>query len=140
MPLPNPQQQVISRSYEHTFASVSSSATPQFPVTLFTSSVTLSSSHEHSLLAAFLIISTLFVFCTCSIYGYSNPLEDPLFRHQKTLLMRGIKGINEECVTQKLPITPDVLHKMHCHLHLDSSFDGTFLAACLVAFFFFSRY
>ena len=67
MPLPNPQQQVISRSYEHTFASVSSSATPQFPVALFTSSVTLSSSHEHSLLAAFPIISTLSVFCTYSM-------------------------------------------------------------------------
>ena len=41
MPLPNPQQQVISRSYEHTFTSVSSSAIPQFPVTLFTSPITL---------------------------------------------------------------------------------------------------
>ena len=45
-------------------------------------------------------------------YGYPNPLEDPLFKHQKTLLMRGIKRINGERVTQKLPITPDVLHKM----------------------------
>ena len=25
-------------------------------------------------------------------YGYPNPLEDPLFKHQKTLLMRGIKS------------------------------------------------
>ena len=68
-------------------------------------------------------------------YGYPNPLEDPLFKHQKTLLMRGIKRINGERVTQKLPITPDVLHKMQCHLHLDSLFDATFWAACLVAFF-----
>ena len=72
-------------------------------------------------------------------YGYPNPLEDPLFKHQKTLLMRGIKRINGERVTQKLPITPDVLHKMQCHLHLDSSFDATFWAACLVAFFSFFR-
>ena len=53
--------------------------------------------------------------------------------------MRGIKRINGERVTQKLPITPDVLHKMQCHLHLDSSFDATFWAACLVAFFSFFR-
>ena len=72
-------------------------------------------------------------------YGYPNPLEDPLFKHQKTLLMRGIKRINGERVTQKLPITPDVLHKMQCHLHLDSLFDATFWAACLVAFFSFFR-
>ena len=86
------------------------------------------------LLAAFPIISTLIFFCTCSIYGYSNPLEDPLFRHQKTLLMGGIKGINGQPVKQKLPITAEVLHKMQCQLHLDSSFDATFWAACLVAF------
>ena len=72
-------------------------------------------------------------------HGYPNPLKDPLFKHQKTLLMRGIKRINRERVTQKLPITPDVLHKMQCHLHLDSSFDATFWAACLVAFFSFFR-
>ena len=89
----------------------------------------------NTLLVAFPIISTLFVFCTCSIYGYPNAFEDPLFRHQKTLLMRGIKGINAERETQKLSITPDVLHKMQCHLHLDSAFDVTFWAACLVAFF-----
>ena len=35
------QQQIISCSYEHTFASVSSSAIPQFPAALSTSSVTL---------------------------------------------------------------------------------------------------
>ena len=57
MPFPNPQQQVIICSYEH----------PQFPVALFTSPVTLSSSHERSLLAAFPSISTLSVFCTCSM-------------------------------------------------------------------------
>ena len=72
-------------------------------------------------------------------YGYPNPLEDPLFKHQKTPLMRGIKRINGERVTQKLPITPDVLHKMQYHLHLDSSFDATFWVACLVAFFSFYR-
>ena len=137
MPLPNPQQQVISRSYEHTFASVSSSAIPQFPVALFTSSVTLSSSHEHSTRS---IPNYLNVVRLLHLqYGYPNPLEDPLFKHQKTLLMRGIKRINGERVTQKLPITPDVLHKMQCHLHLDSSFDATFWAACLVAFFSFFR-
>ena len=49
--------------------------------------------------------------------------------------MRGMKGINGERETQKLSITPEGLHKMQRHLHLDSSFDATFRAACSVAFF-----
>ena len=53
--------------------------------------------------------------------------------------MRGIKRINGERVTQKLPMTPNVLHKMQCYLHLDYSFASTFCAACLVTFFSFFR-
>ena len=72
-------------------------------------------------------------------FGYPNPLEEPLFKHQKALLMRGIKRLNGDSVSQKLPITPEVLYKMQCHLNFASSFDATFWAACLVAFFTFSR-
>ena len=68
-------------------------------------------------------------------YGYPNPLEEPLCKHQKTLLMRGIKRLHGAQVSQKLPITPDVLYKMQCHLNFACSFDATFWAACLVAFF-----
>lgn len=66
-------------------------------------------------------------------YGYPNPLEGPLFKHQKTLLIRGIKKVNGESLSQKLPITPEVLYKMQCHLNLASSFHATFWAACSAA-------
>ena len=67
--------------------------------------------------------------------AYPNPLEEPLFKQQKTLLMRGIKRLNGDFVSQKLPITPEVPYKMQCHLNFASSLDATFWAACLVAFF-----
>ena len=72
-------------------------------------------------------------------YGYPNPLEEPLFKNQKTLLMRGIKRLNGAAVSQKLPITPDVLYKLQSKLNLASSVDATFWAACLIAFFSFFR-
>ena len=53
--------------------------------------------------------------------------------------MRGIKRLNGDSVSQKLPITPEVLYKMQCHLNFASSLDATFWAACLVAFFSFFR-
>ena len=107
---------------------------PRFPAALSTSSVTLSSSHEHSTSGIPNYLNVVRLLLLQNIW-LPNPLEDPLFRHQKTLLVRGIKGINAERETQKLPTTPDILHKMQCHLHLDSSFDATLWAACLVAFF-----
>ena len=72
-------------------------------------------------------------------FGCPNPLEEPLFKHQKTLLLRGIKRINGASISQKLPITPDVLYKILAVLNLNSSIDATFWAACLVAFFSFFR-
>ena len=72
-------------------------------------------------------------------YGYPNPLEQPLFKYQKTLLMRGIKRLNGQKVSQKLPITPAVLYKLQRQLNLSCSLDATFWAACLVAFFSFFR-
>lgn len=52
--------------------------------------------------------------------------------------MRGIKRLKGSAVSQKLPITPDVLYKLQSKLNLSSSFDATFWAACLIAFFSFS--
>ena len=44
--------------------------------------------------------------------GYPTPLEDPLFKHQKSLLMRGIKRINGYPMSQKLPVTLEALYKL----------------------------
>ena len=72
-------------------------------------------------------------------YRYPNHLEEPLFKHQKTLLMRGINHLNGQTVSQKLPIPPAVLYKMHNQLNLTHSLDATFWAVCLLAFFSFFR-
>ena len=71
--------------------------------------------------------------------GILTPLRSLFSNTRKTLLMRGIKRLHGAQVSQKLPITPDVLYKMQCHLNFACSFDTTFWAACLVAFFSFFR-
>ena len=71
--------------------------------------------------------------------GLPNPLQDPLFKFQKELLMRGIKRLHSNVVRQKLPITPDILHKLHGQLDLTNSLDATFWATCVIAFFSFFR-
>ena len=68
-----------------------------------------------------------------------NPLQDPLFKFQKELLMRGIKRLHSNVVRQKLPITPDILHKLHRQLDLTNSLDATFWATYVIAFFSFFR-
>ena len=86
------------------------------------------------------ILNYLNVVCLLHFqFGYPNPLEEPLFKHQKTLLLRGIKRINGASISQKLPITPDVLYKIQAVLNLNSSIDATFWAACSEAFFSFFR-
>lgn len=73
-------------------------------------------------------------------HGFNNPLQEPLFKFQKELLMRGIKRINSNAVRQKLPITPDILRKLHGQLDLIiNSLDASFLAACVIALFSFFR-
>ena len=67
-------------------------------------------------------------------HGFPNPLEEPLFKNQKTLLMRGIMRINSKAVSQKLPITPAILILIFEQLDLTVSLDATFWAPCLVAF------
>ena len=71
-------------------------------------------------------------------FGFPNPLQDPLFKFQKDF-MRGIKRLHGNVVRQKLPITPDVLHKLHGELDLTNSLDATFWATCVIAFFSFFR-
>ena len=66
--------------------------------------------------------------------GFPNPLQEPLFKFQKDLLMRGIKRLHGNAVRQKLPITPDLLRKLHGTLDFTNSLDATFWAACVIAF------
>jgi len=72
-------------------------------------------------------------------YGFPNPLQDPLFKFQKDLLMRGIKRLHSNVVWKKLPITPDILHKLYGQLDLTYSLEATFCATCVIAFFSFFR-
>ena len=71
--------------------------------------------------------------------GFPNSLQDPLFKFQKELLMRGIKRLLSSMVWQKLPITTDILHKLHRQLDLINMLDATFWATCVIAFFSFFR-
>ena len=58
--------------------------------------------------------------------GFPNPLQELLFKFQKNLLIRGIKRLHGDFGHQKLPITPDILHKLHGNLDLTNSMDATF--------------
>ena len=71
--------------------------------------------------------------------GFPNPLQDTLFKFRKELLMCGIKCLRGNVVRQKLPITPDILQKLHRKLDLLNSLDATFWATCVIAFFSFFR-
>lgn len=50
-------------------------------------------------------------------------------------LLTGIKRVKGEPPSQKLPITPEILHLIYTKLNLRSSFDASFWAICLVSFF-----
>ena len=71
--------------------------------------------------------------------GFSNPLQEPLFKFQKDLLLCGIKRQRGNAIWHKLPITPDILSKLHGTLDFTNSLDATFWAACLIIFFSFFR-
>lgn len=53
--------------------------------------------------------------------GFPNPPQEMPFKFQKDLLTRGIKRPHGDVVHQKLPITPDILHKLHGKLDLPVS-------------------
>ena len=68
--------------------------------------------------------------------GHPNPSNNSLFLSS---ILKGLKKGKRDKVTQKLPITPDVLKGILRFLNFSNQFDVTFWAACIVGFFSFSR-
>lgn len=64
--------------------------------------------------------------------GFKNPLEGDWFL---STVLRGIDRLNATTVHRKLPITPEILKKIHKVLDRTQSRECTFWAACLVAFY-----
>ena len=64
--------------------------------------------------------------------GYENSLANNWY---VTTILKGVRRVKGDSVTQKLPITTDILKGIFKNLNLLSSFDRTFWAACLLAFF-----
>ena len=101
------------------------------------------SSHGHALnrYAAFLARSL----SASSIPAYLNAvrilhlehgLTDPTKNNfQLATTLRGIKRVKGLTVSQKKPITPQILLAFKNHLNLDDPLHATFWAVCLVAFF-----
>lgn len=67
--------------------------------------------------------------------GFENPLSTWLL----TSLLKGVKRTINKPAKQKLPITLDILKKIHLVLDLTTSIHKTFWASCLVAFYAFLR-
>ena len=61
-----------------------------------------------------------------------NPLSD---NWAVKSLLTGIKRVKGDSVKQTLPITIDILSRVHKSLNLKNSYDASFWAICLVAFF-----
>ena len=83
-----------------------------------------------------------------SLSGYLNIVKqmhleqgcpDPLDCYGLRAVKKGIHRQLGRPPKQKLPITPELLRKMHLHLDLQKSMDRAFWAACLVAFYAFLR-
>lgn len=68
--------------------------------------------------------------------GYPNPL---LNNWLIVSTLRGVRRVLGDTVHQKLPITPDILLRVHNCLDFKSSLDASFWAACLIGFFCFLR-
>ena len=64
-------------------------------------------------------------------FSLPNPLSD---NWAVKSLLTGIKRVKGDSVKQKLPITIDILSRVHKSLNLNS-YDASFWAICLVAFF-----
>ena len=65
-------------------------------------------------------------------FGLQNPLMDDWYLAS---LLKGIKRSIGQPPSQKKPITIHMLVRMHACLNLNSSFDSSFWAICLMAFF-----
>ena len=68
--------------------------------------------------------------------GHANPFSNSWI---VDTLLRGTKRVLGAAQKQKLPITPQILLSLFPLIDFSSSFDVTFWAACLVAFFSFFR-
>lgn len=68
--------------------------------------------------------------------GMPNPLDNNWY---VSSILKGVKRVKGNTVSQKLPITMEVLTGILTKLNLHLSFDRCFWAACLVAFFSFFR-
>ena len=67
--------------------------------------------------------------------GFINPLS----AYTVKMLLKGVNRLIGKPPKPKLPITPDILLKMHGQLDMSIPFNKTFWAAALVAFFTFLR-
>ena len=70
------------------------------------------------------------------ILHHEHGLTDPTKNNfQLATTLRGIKRVKGLTVSQKKPITPQILLAFKSHLNLDNPLHATFWAVCLVAFF-----
>lgn len=68
--------------------------------------------------------------------GFKNPLEQNWY---VSSILKGVRRVKGDSSLQKLPITLDILRHIFLTLDLNCSFERSFWAACLVAFFSFFR-
>ena len=68
--------------------------------------------------------------------GLQNPLEKNWY---VASILKGVRRVKGDTSIQKLPITPVILMQILLILNLQSAFDRTFWATCLVGFFSFFR-
>ncbi|MEW8546114.1 MAG: hypothetical protein AB2693_21550, partial [Candidatus Thiodiazotropha sp.] len=68
--------------------------------------------------------------------GVGNPLADNWY---VSSILKGVKRVKGDSVTQKLPMTLELLSRIFMLLNLSSSYDRVFWAACIVGFFSFFR-
>jgi hypothetical protein len=66
-------------------------------------------------------------------------LPNPLQSYYVNTLIKGAKRVLGNTTSKKLPITPQILHRMFACISLSNNKDIVFWAACLVAFFSFFR-
>ena len=69
-------------------------------------------------------------------HGLPNPMKD---NWKISSTITGVHRLHGSSISRKLPITKDILFRLHSLLNMTSSFDATFWAICLTAFFGFFR-
>ena len=69
-------------------------------------------------------------------HGLPNPMKD---NWKISSTITGVHRLHGSSISRKLPITKDILFRLHSLHNMTSSFDATFWAICLTAFFGFFR-